>query len=515
VTEKAGVQFTHSFGAEKLGSLLESTGGGAVWFDYNNDGLLDLYVVSGIPLEKGMHPYPLRKPPATPPHNYLFRNDGNGHFTDVTEQAGVAANVFSMAAIAADYDNDGWQDLFVSAYGRVILYHNNHNGTFTDVTEKAGLKVPGWSIGSVFLDYDRDGCLDLFVGRYVKFDPTYRAFYAADNYPGPLDYEPESSMLFHNNCDGTFTDVSEKSGIAEFKSRAMGVTSGDFDRDGWPDIYVANDKTENFLFHNQKNGTFKEIAVTAGVAYGQSGENTSAMGPIFLDFDHDGKTDLWVSDSKYNRMMKNVGDLKFQDVTEKSGISQAAAQYTSWGTGAYDFDNDGWEDLFIAHGGLIHMVPMEHSVFRNLGGFKFEDVSSTAGDYVAKTKTVARGAAFGDFENIGKVGVYIANLGAPAVLLRNVTANANHWIAFKLVGAGRGKTNRDGIGAQIEIFAGGLHLQRERVGSSGYLSGDDPRVHFGLGAATKVDKVVVTWLGGAKQVLENVAADRIVIIEEK
>jgi hypothetical protein len=511
-TEKAGVQFTHSFGAEKLGSLLESTGGGAVWFDYNNDGLMDLYVVSGVPLEKGMHPYPLRKPPATPPHNHLFRNDGNGHFTDVTEQAGVAANVFSMGAIAADYDNDGWQDLFVSAYGRVILYHNNHDGTFTDVTEKAGLKVPGWSIGSVFLDYDRDGCLDLFVGRYVKFDPTYRAYYAADNYPGPLDYAAESNMLFHNNCDGTFTDVSEKSGIAAFKSRAMGVTAADFDLDGWPDIYVANDKTENFLFHNKKNGTFEEIAVPAGVAYGQSGENTSAMGPVFLDFDHDGKVDLWVSDSKYNRMMKNVGDLKFQDVTEKSGISQLAAQYTSWGTGAFDFDNDGWEDLFIAHGGLIHMVPMEHSVFRNLGGFRFEDVSSTAGDYIANTKTVARGAAFGDYENNGKIGVYIVNLGAPACLLRNVTDNKNHWIAVKLVGH---KSNRDGIGAQVEVFAGGLHLRRERVGSAGYLSGDDPRVHFGLGAAAKLDKLVVTWPSGTRQTLENVAADRIVTVEEK
>lgn len=513
VTEQAGVQFTHSFGAEKLGSLLESTGGGAVWFDYNNDGFLDLYVVSGTPLEKGMHPYPLRKPPTVPPHNHLFRNDGNGRFTDVTDKAGVAANVFSMGAIAADYDNDGWADLFVSAYGRVILYHNNHDGTFTDVTEKAGLKVPGWSIGSVFLDYDRDGCLDLFVGRYVKFDPTYRAYYAADNYPGPLDYEPMTNMLFHNNCDGTFTDVSEKSGIAAFKSRAMGVTAGDFDLDGWPDIYVANDKTENFLFHNQKNGTFKEIAVAAGVAFGQSGENTSAMGPVFFDFDGDGKVDLWVSDSKYNRMMKNVGDLKFQDVTEKSGISQLAAQYTSWGTGAYDFDNDGWDDLFIAHGGLIHMVPQEHSVFRNLGNWKFEDVSSTAGPYVEKVKTVARGAALADFDNNGRIGAYIVNLSSPACLLRNTTQNANHWIAIKLVGH---KSNRDGIGAQIEVFAGGRRQQRERVGSSGYLSGDDPRVHFGLGAAAKADKIVVTWpTGGAKQVLENVSADRVVTIEEK
>ncbi len=512
VTERAGIHFTHSFGAAKLGSLLESTGGGAVWFDYNNDGLMDLYVVSGIPLEKGMHPYPLRKPPAVPPHNHLYRNNGNGTFTDVTEQAGVAANIFSMGAIAADYDNDGWVDLFVSGYGRAILYHNNHDGTFTDVTEKAGLKVPGWSIGSVFLDYDRDGCVDLFVGRYVKFDPTYRAYYAADNYPGPLDYEPESNMLFHNNCNGTFTDVSAKSGIAEFKSRAMGVTAADFDLDGWPDIYVANDKTENFLFHNEKNGTFKEIAVSAGVAYGQSGENTSAMGPVLFDFDHDGKIDLWVSDSKYNRLMKNVGNMKFQDFTEQAGISQLAAQYTSWGTGVYDFDNDGWEDLFIAHGGLIHMIPQEHSVFRGLGNWKFEDVSSTAGPFIENVKTVARGAAFGDFDNDGKMDVFMVNLGGPAYLLHNVTPTSNHWIAFKLTGA---KSNRDGIGAQVEIFAGGRHQQRERVGSSGYLSGDDPRVRFGLGSNAKVDKVVVTWPAGGKQVLENVAADRVVAIQEK
>jgi len=513
VTAQAGVQFTHSFGAQKLGSLLESTGGGAVWFDYNNDGLLDLYVVSGIPLEKGMHPYPLRKPPEVPPHNHLFRNDGNGKFTDVTDQAGVAANIFSMGAISADYDNDGWADLFVSGYGRVILYHNNHDGTFTDVTEKAGLKVPGWSIGSVFVDYDRDGCVDLFVGRYVKFDPTYRAYYAADNYPGPLDYEPESDMLFHNNCNGTFTDVSEKSGIAEFRSRAMGVTAGDFDLDGWPDIYVANDKTENFLFHNEKNGTFKEIAVSAGVAYGQSGENTSAMGPVFIDLDHDGKVDLWVSDSKYNRLMKNIGNYKFQDFTEQAGISQAAAQYVSWGTGVYDFDNDGWEDIFISHGGLIHMIPQEHSIFRNLGDWKFEDVSSTAGPFMEKTKTVARGAAFADYDNDGKIDVYMVNLGGPAYLLHNVTATTNHWAAFKLVGK---KSSRDGIGAQVEIFVNGRHQQRERVGSSGYLSCDDPRVHFGIGQATKIDRVVVTWpVGGGKQTLENVAADRVVTIEEK
>src|SRR5581483_3979361 len=244
-TASSGIQFTHSFGARKLGSLLESTGSGCVWFDYNNDGLPDLYVVSGRPLEGNIHPFPLRTPPATPPHNHLYRNDGNGKFTDVTDQAGVATDLFGTAAIAADYDNDGLEDLLVTGYGHVTLYRNKGNGTFEDVTGRAGLKVPGWSIGSAWLDYDRDGCVDLFVGRYVKFDPTYRAYYAADNYPGPLDYAGETNLLFHNNCDGTFTDVSKKSGIADHVGRTMGSTAGDFDLDGYPDIYVANDKTEN------------------------------------------------------------------------------------------------------------------------------------------------------------------------------------------------------------------------------------------------------------------------------
>ncbi|MGA2433982.1 MAG: CRTAC1 family protein [Bryobacteraceae bacterium] len=514
VTEKAGIRFTHSFGAQKLGSLLESTGAGAVWFDYNNSGRPSLFVTSGLPLEKGMHPYPLRKPPENPPHNHLYRNNGDGTFTDVTEQAGVGGNgLFSMAAIAADFDNDGNVDLFVTGYGHAILYRNKGDGTFEDVTEKAGIKVPGWSIGAAWLDYDRDGCVDLFVGRYVKFDPTYRSYYAADNYPGPLDYEPDTNMLFHNNCNGTFTDVSEKSGIAKFKGRAMGVTAGDFDRDGYPDIYVANDKTENFLFHNKHDGTFEEIAVSAGVAYGQSGENTGAMGPVFVDFAGDGKVDLWVTDSKYNRLMKNSGQLKFQDVTERAGISQLAAQYTSWGTGVYDFDNDGENDIFIVHGGLIHMVPQEHSLFRGLGNMKFEDVSRAAGPFF-DVKTVGRGAAFADYDNDGKIDAFIVNLGAPAVLLHNTSPAPNHWISVRLIGK-KGKSNRDGIGAQVEVLAGGKHQQRERMAGSGYLSQDDGRVHFGLGPAAKIDKLTVTWPDGTKQTIENVAADRILTVEEK
>jgi hypothetical protein len=510
-TPPSGIQFTHSFGARKLGSLLESTGAGCVWFDYNNDGLPDLYVVSGKPLGGDIHPYPLRKPPETPPHNHLYRNDGSGKFTDVTDQAGVGADLFSMAAIAADYDNDGLTDLLVTGYGHVTLYRNKGDGTFEDVTAKAGLAVPGWSISSTWLDYDRDGCVDLFVGRYVKFDPKYRAYYAADNYPGPLDYEGETNVLFHNNCNGTFTDVSKKSGIADHVGRTMGVTAADFDGDGFPDIYVSNDKTENFLFRNNHDGTFKEIATMAGVAFGQNGEATSSMGPVFVDIENRGQPDLWVSDSRYNRLWRRTGPETFKDITEQAGIAQLTAQYVSWGTGVYDFDNDGLRDIFIAHGGLIHMIPQEHSVFRNLGSGKFEDVSTAAGPFF-QLKTVARGACFADYDNDGKVDVFVVNLGGPAYLLHNVSPAPNHWLAIKLAGK---KSNRDGIGAKIEVAAGGVKQQAERVSGSGYLSQDDARVHFGLGNAAKADTVTVTWPSGTVQTLRDVAADRVVTVEEK
>jgi hypothetical protein len=509
-TAKSGITFTHSFGAQKLGSLLESTGSGCVWFDFNNDGFVDLYVASGRPLEEGMHPYPLKQAPATPPHNHLYLNKRDGTFTDVTEQTGVAANVFGTAAIAADYDNDGFVDLFVTSYGKAILYHNNGNGTFSDVSAKAGVQVDGWSISSAWLDYDRDGCVDLFVGRYVKFDPKYRNFYAADNYPGPLDYAADTNRLYHNNCDGTFTDVSAKSAVGAYKGRTMGVTAADYDGDGYPDIYVANDKTENFLFHNKRDGTFEEVAGDLGVAYGQNGENTSAMGPVWADVDGDGGVDLWVTDSKYNRLMRNTGANGFEDIGPASGISQANAQYTSWGSGVYDFDNDGALDIMVFHGGLVHLVPQEQSLFRGLGDGKFADVSREAGP-VLDGKTVSRGACFGDYDNDGKVDAFLVNLGAPATVLHNNTQNNNHWLSLKLIGK---RSNRDGIGAHIEVLARGRKYFAERIAGSGYLSQDDGRVHFGLGSANKVEKVTIRWPGGQEQVLDNVAVDRVLTVEE-
>ncbi|MGA9494209.1 MAG: CRTAC1 family protein [Terriglobales bacterium] len=520
-TAKSGIHFTHSFGAQELGSLLESTGAGCVWFDYNNDGLPDLYVVSGKPLEEGMHPYPLKQPPAVAPHNHLYRNNGDGTFTDVTDQAGVAANIYGMAAVAADFDNDGFVDLFVTGYGRAILYRNKGDGTFEDVTEKAGIKINGWSVGAAWLDFDRDGCVDLFVGRYVKFDPKYRNYYAADNYPGPLDYAADTNRLYHNNCNGTFTDVTDKSGIGAYKGRAMGVTAADFDGDGFPDIYVANDKMENFLFHNKRDGTFEEIAADLGVAYGQNGENTSAMGPVFADIDGDGLVDLWVTDSKYNRLMRNTWNretrrMGFEDIGPSSGISQATAQYTSWGTGVYDFDNDGWLDILVFHGGLIHLVPQEQSLFRGLGNGKFDDVSREAGP-AFDVKTVSRGACFADYDNDGKIDAFVVNLGAPATLLHNITRNNNHWLTVRLKGNAKvvGKrSNRDGIGAHVELLTGGRKQIAERIAGSGYLSQDDGRIHFGLGSATRVDKLTIRWPSGQEQVLENEAVDRVLTVEE-
>jgi len=546
-SDKAGIDFVHSFGSRQLGSLLEGTGAGCIWFDYNNDGLPDLYVVNGRPLDDSMHPYPLKEKPAVPPHNHLYRNDGNGHFTDVTTKAGLNPDMYSIAVAAADFDNDGYVDLLVTGYGKTILYHNDGNGHFTDVTAKAGIKVDGWGISSTWLDYDRDGCVDLFVGRYVKFDPKYRNYYAADNYPGPLDYEGETNKLYHNNCDGTFTDVSEKSGVAEYVGRTMGVTAADFDNDGWDDIYVANDRTENFLFRNKHDGTFEEIANETGTAFGQNGESTSSMGPVFADLEGRGALDLWVTDGHYNRLLRNSiapggstfpvavkdqasfaelhpGSQGFEDMGAANGVSQTNAQYVSWGTGVYDYDNDGNPDILIFHGGLIHLIPQEHTLFRGVGNGRFEDVSRDAGP-VLSVRTVARGACFADYDNDGKVDAFLVSLGAKGTLIHNVSQNTGHWVAIKLVGAMRpgdrnsapgpsAKSNRDGIGARVEVFAGGKRWTAERVAGSGYLSQDDDRMHFGLGAAESIDKILIHWPSGREQTLEKQAVDRVITVEE-
>jgi hypothetical protein len=511
VTDKSGIEFRHSFGEKDLNSILEGTGSGCAWLDYNNDGWMDLYVVSGRHLD-GLTD--LSAPDGVDSTNHLYRNNGNGTFTDVTAQAGVGGKGFGLGVTVGDYDNDGNEDIYVTNYKSAILYHNNGNGTFTDVTSKAGVDNPFFGTGAAFVDYDRDGKLDLFVGNYLKFDPQYRHFYSAHHYPGPLDYSPETNRLFHNNGDGTFTDVSHASGVDAIPGRAMGVTIGDFDNDGWPDIYVANDTMASYLYRNNHDGTFREVGQEMNVAYGQNGEASTAMGPVFGDYDNDGWQDLFVSDARYHRLFHNPGRANdmFLDNTDEAGVGSASGQFTGWGSGFFDFDNDGWKDLFVVNGGLTWLVPMESSLLRNNGDKTFSDVSTQAGAFF-KTRIVSRGACFADYDNDGSTDAFIVALGGKGVLLHNTppAGTRNHWLTLKLRGT---QSNRDGFGASVEAIAGDLHQVVQTVSASGYLSQNDPRPHFGLGPHAEVDRLTIRWPSGKIQILEHVRADQILTIEE-
>ncbi len=511
VTEKSGINFLHSFGEKELSSILEGVGSGCAWFDYNNDGLLDLYVVNGRHVE-GLTVH--SDPDGVGATNHLYRNNGDGTFTDVTDQAGVGGKGMGVGVTVGDFDNDGYQDIYVTNYNSAILYHNNGDGTFTDVTADAGVDNRFFGTGAAFLDYDRDGRLDLFVGNYLRFIPSYRQYYPGDHYPGPLDYDPEFNRLFHNNGNGTFTDVSRESGISLQPGRAMGVTVGDYDNDGWPDIYVANDTMPSFLYHNNRNGTFTNVAVNVNVAYGQNGEATTSMGPIFADFDNDGWQDLFVSDAHFHRLFHNPGrpgDF-FVDVTDEAGVGKVSGQYVGWGDGFFDFDNDGWKDILIVNGGLAWLIPMESALLRNNGNGTFSDVSTRAGSFFEK-RYVSRGAAFGDYNNDGYTDAFITTLGSNGILLHNTppSESPNHWLTIKLVGT---RSNRDGYGASLEALAGNLRQFVQAISASGYLCQSDPRPHFGLGQHTLVDRLTIRWPSGTVQKLENIKADQILTVKE-
>ncbi len=512
VTEKSGINFKHSFGEQKLSSMMEATGSGCAWIDYNNDGLLDLYVVSGRYLD-GVTKF--SKPDGVNATNHLYRNNGDGTFTDVTTQAGVGGKGFGMGVTVGDYDNDGYEDIFVTNWNSSILYHNNGDGTFTDVTAKAGVENPHFGTGATWIDYDRDGKLDLYVGNYLKFDPNAkREYFTAEAFPGPLDYEGDADRLFHNNGDGTFTDVSHKAGIDNPLGRAMGLTAGDFDNDGWPDIYIANDTMESYMYHNNHDGTFTNVASDVNTAFGANGEATSAMNPIFGDYDNDGWQDLFVSDMRYHRLFHNPGPKGFWlDTTVETGVAAVSGQYVAWGDGFYDYDNDGWKDIFVVNGGLHWLIPMEDSLLRNNGDSTFTDVSSQSGDYF-KFKKVGRGACFADYDNDGYMDAFIVVLGGKGILLHANPPKAgprNHWLTIKLVGT---KSNRDGFGARLEAIAGDSHQYIQAVSENGYLSQGDPRPHFGLGQHAEVDKLIIQWPSGTEQVLEHVKTDQILTVKE-
>jgi enediyne biosynthesis protein E4 len=511
VTKKSGINFQHSFGEKALSSIQEGTGSGCAWLDYNNDGLMDLYVVSGRHVD-GLTDH--SAPDGNEATNHLYRNSGDGTFTDVTTQAGVPGSGFGVGITAGDFDNDGNEDLYVTNYNSAILYYNNGNGTFTDITAKAGVTNPNFGTGAAFVDYDRDGQLDLFVGNYLKFNPGNREFYSAHQYPGPLEYAPETNRLFHNNGDGTFTDASASSGISALPGRAMGVTVGDFDGDGWPDIYVANDTMASFLYHNNRNGTFTDVAAEVGAAYGQNGEASTAMGPVFGDYENKGRQDLFVSDAHFHRLLRNSGKQgePFEDVTNQSGVGLVSGQFVGWGDGLFDFDNDGWKDLFIVDGGLVWLIPQQSSLLRNNADGTFTDVSLQAGNFF-QTQIVSRGACFADYDNDGSIDAFVVTLGGKGILLHNTpqAGKRNHWLTIKLMGT---RSNRDGYGASLEATAGDLHQWVQSTSASGYLSQNDPRPHFGLGQHAVVDTLTVHWPSGLIQTLHDIKADQVLKITE-
>jgi enediyne biosynthesis protein E4 len=526
-TAGAGIAFQVRNGASGSKFLIETMIAGVAVFDYNSDGRPDIYLVNGGSLPG------LDKPDASF-ENRLYRNDGNGKFSDVTAEAGVAGRGYGMGVAAADYDNDGFPDLFVSGVNHDILYRNRGDGTFEDVTAKVGLanrKTAGvagkpWSVDAAWLDYDNDGLLDLFVVNYVQWDPAREPF-CGDREKGyrtychPKHYLGLPNSLYKNNGDGTFTDVSEASGIAKHIGKGMGVAIGDFNRDGRIDIVVGNDTVPNFLFRNESNGQFTEVAMEAGVAFNDDGRALSSMGVDFRDYDNDGLPDLFITAlaNETFPLFRNMDKRFFEDVTYRAGVGMATLPFSGWSNAILDFDNDGWKDLFVAAGDVQDNTEVFSSrqsrqpnrILRNRGGASFVDVSERAGK-AFQAVALHRGAAFGDFEGDGRLDAIVTSLDKPAVLFRNATPGAGNWIGFRLTGT---TSNRDGIGAEIRIVgASGAEQWNSMTTSVGYGGSSEAVVHFGLGADISLKTVEIRWPGGVVQTLEEVEANRYLTVKE-
>ncbi|MFQ5690732.1 MAG: CRTAC1 family protein [Gemmatimonadota bacterium] len=506
VTQQAGIDFVYSIGDDSLSNLVESSGGGAAFLDYDQDGYLDLYVVNGAFIE-GFSQGPRPKGSL---RNRLYRNRGDGTFEDATDRAGTGDSGYGMGVVVADYDNDGYPDIYVSNYGPNVLYHNNGDGTFSELTDRAGVGGAEASTGSVWLDYDNDGLLDLYVGNYIDFDPEYSYYYAPDGFPGPLAYRGQADVLYRNRGDGTFEDVTERVGVYRPEGRAMGVSAVDYDGDGYVDIYVANDAMQNYLFHNEGGQRFRDVALRAGVAYNHQGDATSTMAVDFADYDGDGLLDMYVSDLSFSALYRNEGMGLFVDRTYSAGIAAQAGQFVGWGVAFLDYDNDGDPDIFQVNGEADHLFGQEDQLFEDLGDGTFRDVSLERGRYF-RNKLVGRGAAFGDYDNDGDVDVFIVNLNDRGVLLRNEGGSRNGWLLIRLVGR---SSNRDGVGTRVTVVTGDRAQVAQKKSATGYLSQNDPRMHFGLGAATVVDRIEVRWPSGKLQLLEAVRARQILTITE-
>lgn len=514
VTEAAGITFKHHLGDLDLSNIAEATGPGCAVFDFDNDGFMDIYLVNGrwhpdISDNRGRTFKGKLK-------NALYRNNGNGTFTDVTAKAGVGGSDdgYGMAASAADYDNDGFQDLYVCNYGESILYHNNKDGTFTDVTLKAGLASPGWTLAAPWFDYNGDGRLDLFVVHYLEYDKgafqRTGAYYKADGFPGPLSYPGQPDHLYRNNGDGTFTDVTKDAGLWEPTGRGMGAVACDLDGDGDLDIYVTNDAMGNNCWINDGNGHFADKATENGTAFGEGGQGVSSMGPFVADVDRNGLIDILVPDMGYSSLMLQVKRGFFMDVTAQSGIAVLCGQYTGWGGLLNDYDNDGYVDLFIANGDPHHLYLEESVLARWDGKNRFVDMARRSGAFFDH-KHVGRGAAFADFDNDGDLDILMNVLHDTPRLLRNDGGNQQNWIKIVPVRADNGAL---AVGATVSVKTGGLTQIQPAMPVNGYLTSSDPRPNFGLGKATKADVIEILWPDGRKQSLENVPANQILKISQ-
>ena len=520
VRKEAAITFLQDATQTEEKYYLETMGTGVAWLDYDQDGLMDLFFVQSAATDIYKPPHPLR--------SALYHNNGDGTFTDVTEKAGLAGEGhYGQGVAVGDFDNDGYPDIYVTGYGRAILYHNNGNGTFTDITAKAGVvDEGGWSTSAGWFDYDKDGWLDLVVTNYIEWSPKNN-IYCGEHRPGyrsychPGNYKGQKTKLYHNNHDGTFTDVSESSGVGKPESKGMGVVLADFNNDGWPDIAIANDSWPNFLFLNKHDGTFQDVSLVSGMAASEDGRYEAGMGIDAADVDGDGWQDIYIThlDFELNRLYHNNHDGTFNDDTYRSGIGNKAILLSGVSMKFLDYDNDGWPDILQLNGAMLDNVHLYHGevsykepllMFRNLGKGQFEKVSDSLGpDFMRPI--AGRGLATADYDNDGDIDIVTNNRGDYPSLLRNDGGNANHWLEILLIGT---KSNRDGVGASLKLTSEGVSHVEQAKGGMSYMSANDPRIFFGLGKRTKIDSLEITWPSGLVEKLTNVPIDKIIAVKE-
>ena len=520
VRQAAGITFLQDATATEEKYYLETMGTGVGWLDYDQDGLQDLFFVQSAATDIYKPPHPLR--------SVLYHNNGDGTFTDVTEKAGVGGSGhYGQGVAVGDYDNDGYPDLYVTGYGNAILYHNNRDGTFTDVTTKAGVADErGWSTSAGWFDYDNDGWLDLVVTNYIEWSPKTN-LWCGEHRPGyrsychPRNYKGQRIKLYHNNHDGTFTDVSDASGVGKREAKGMGVVLADFNNDGWVDIAIANDSWPNFLFLNKHDGTFQDVSFDSGLAAGEEGRYEAGMGIDAADVDGDGWQDIYIThlDFELNRLYRNHQDGTFDDDTFRSGIGNKAILLSGVGMKFLDYDNDGWIDILQLNGAMLDNIQLQHSevsykepllMFRNTGKGQFTKVSDSLGpDFVRPI--AGRGLATADFDNDGDTDIAINVRGDYPELLRNDGGNTNHWLEVLLIGT---RSNRDGIGSSLKLSSEGLVQVQQAKGGTSYMSASDSRILFGLGRRTKIEYLEITWPSGQVDRLKNVPVDRITAVKE-